>query len=365
MLLHFLMNHPLLNKPVSALPTPSIIIDLPTLKTNLAAMQATVSGYGKALRPHVKTHKCSKLAQLQIEAGAIGVTCATVGEAEAMAQAGIHDILIANQLVTTDKLERVANLLEKFAVKFVVDSEAGIAIADKFARERGISFEVLVEVDVGGNRCGAQSPAETLHFVQKILDSAALHFGGIQAYNGGDNYHQDLSERARRCRLTDEKTLAAVEKVQALCKIPRVSGAGTGSSELMSQLGTLTEIQSGTYVYSDTTYRSLSPQYQPALFILAAVLSRPLPDRIIMDGGLKSLGTEFSKPEVKSYPALEFQAYSEEHVQWQVTGEGLLPVVGEKVRIIPSHVCTTVNHHRVCYVIEDETVVDVWSIDGF
>jgi D-serine deaminase-like pyridoxal phosphate-dependent protein len=359
------MSHSFTGKHISQLPTPSLMVDLPVLKTNLATMQALVSSYGKALRPHVKTHKCSRLAQLQIEAGAIGVTCATVGEAEAMVQAGIRDILIANQLVTPDKLERVAALLEKSDVKFVVDSETGIASADKFARERGIRFDVLVEVDVGGNRCGAQSPAETVHFVQKVLDSSALCFGGLQAYNGGDNYHRDLAERARYCELTDQKTLAAVKKVQELCAIPRISGAGTGSSELMAELGTLTEIQSGTYVYSDTTYRHLSPQYQPALFVLSAVLSHPLPKRIIMDGGLKSLGTEFSKPEVAGYSNLEFQAYSEEHVQWQVSGEGPLPAVGEKVRIIPSHVCTTVNHHRVCYVVEGETVVDVWPIDGF
>jgi len=352
-------------KHISELPTPSLVVELPTLKANLAAMQSMVSSYDKALRPHVKTHKCSRLAQLQVEAGAIGVTCATVGEAEAMARAGIRDILIANQLVTADKLERVAALLDLSEIKFVVDSETGIAMADKFARERGISFEVLVEVDVGGNRCGAQTPAETAQFVRQVLDSTALRFGGLQAYNGGDNYHRDLAERARYCQLTDEKTLAAVEKVQELCLIPRVSGAGTGSAELMAELGTLTELQSGTYVYSDTTYRHLSPQYQPALFLLSAVLSHPLPKRIIMDGGLKSLGTEFGKPEVVGYPNLEFQAYSEEHVQWQVNAAGPLPAIGEKVWIIPSHVCTTVNHHRVCYVVEGETVVDVWPIDGF
>ncbi len=359
------MTHPLIGKHIQDLPTPALVVDWPLLQANLSAMQAAADSYGKALRPHVKTHKCSQLARLQLEKGAIGVTCATVGEAEAMAAAGIRDILIANQLVTPDKLARVAALLEHANVKFVVDSAAGITIADQFAREKHVKFEVLVEVDCGGGRCGAQSPAEALQFTQMVLDSTSLRFGGIQAYNGSDNYHQSMDERARRCKLSDEKTLAAAEQVRTLCEIPRVSGAGTGSSALMMEYGTLTEIQSGTYVYSDTTYRSLTPQYQPALFVLAAVLSQPLPGRFIMDGGLKSMGTEFSSPEVNSYPQLEFQSYSEEHVQWNVTGDGPLPRLGQKVLLVPSHVCTTVNHHRTCYVVENETVRDVWPIDGF
>jgi D-serine deaminase-like pyridoxal phosphate-dependent protein len=127
------------------------------------------------------------LAKLQMDAGAIGVTCATIGEAEAMAAAGIRDILIANQLVTVDKLKRVANLLDHAEVKFVVDSDFGITSADKFARERGVIFQVLVEVDSGGARCGAQTPVQVVELTWKILGSSALHFGGIQAYNGEDN----------------------------------------------------------------------------------------------------------------------------------------------------------------------------------
>jgi D-serine deaminase-like pyridoxal phosphate-dependent protein len=125
----------LIGKPISHLPTPSLIVDFPTLRANIATMQRTVSSNGKSLRPHVKSHKCSMLAKLQMEAGAIGVTCATVGEAEAMAAAGIRDILIANQLEKVDKLKRVANLLDHAEVKFVVDSDFGITSADKFARE--------------------------------------------------------------------------------------------------------------------------------------------------------------------------------------------------------------------------------------
>jgi D-serine deaminase-like pyridoxal phosphate-dependent protein len=350
-------------KTINQITTPAIVVDLSKLKQNIAKMQEMVSGYGRHLRPHVKTHKCSEVAKLQMEAGAIGVTCATIGEAEAMASAGIRDILIANQLVTTEKLERVIRLLDVADVKFVVDSDFGIETASHVAGKYNKTFEVLVEVDSGGGRCGTQSPQQTKEMVGKVLDTPNLRFGGIQAYNGGDNYYKDKKEREQHCRRTDDILFASVEEVKTICDLPRVSGAGTGSALFSLKNGILTEIQSGTYVYSDTTYRELEPEYATALYLLSTVLSRPLSSRVIMDAGRKSFGTEFSKPEVVGYESLIFKGYSEEHVQWEIVDNA--PQIGEKVKIIPSHVCTTVNHHRVCYVVDGGNVVDLWKVDGF
>ena len=154
----------LIGRNITEIPTPALVVDLPTLMENIAAMQQMVSSHRKALRPHIKTHKCSTVAKMQITAGALGITCATVGEAEAMAAAGIRDILIANQVVTQDKLIRVARLQEISETKFAVDSGEGIEIAETVAREQGCTFEVLVEVDSGGNRCGAQTPQEGLRW---------------------------------------------------------------------------------------------------------------------------------------------------------------------------------------------------------
>ena len=343
--------------------TPAIVVDLSKLKQNITRMQEMVSSYSRHLRPHVKTHKCSDVAKLQIQAGAIGVTCATIGEAEAMASAGIRDILIANQLVTTGKLERIIKLLDVADVKFVVDSDFGIEIASHVAGKYNKTFEVLVEVDTGGKRCGTQSPQQAKEMVGKVLDIPNLRFGGIQAYNGGDNFYKDKKERKEHCRRTDDTLFASLEKVKAICDVPRVSGAGTGSALFSLKNGLLTEIQAGTYVYSDTTYRELEPEYETVLCILSTVLSRPLSSRVIMDAGLKSFGTEFSKPEVVGYEGLIFEGYSEEHIRWEIVDNA--PQIGEKVKIIPSHVCTTVNHHRVCYVVDGENVVDLWKIDGF
>lgn len=353
-----------IGKNFKELPTPALVIDFPILMENLAAMQRLVSGYGKALRPHIKTHKCSAVAQLQIKAGAIGVTCATIGEAEAMAAAGIQDILIANQIVTPNKLERFAQLLKTSNAKFSVDSFYGIEIAETVARNNGAIFEVLVEVDTGGNRCGAQTPQEAVILVNRILESRSLRFGGIQAYNGGTSYIKNLEERQKKVADSDHILARMLEAVQQVCEIPRVSGAGAGNSSYHLQNGLLTEIQSGSYVYSDTTYRELAPEYRPALLVLSTVLSRPIKSRVIMDVGLKTMGTEFSTPELVNYPHLQKFRFSEEHLQWNVEN-AVAPQIGEKVLLIPSHCCTTVNLHRQCFAIQNEQVVAHWAIDAF
>jgi D-serine deaminase-like pyridoxal phosphate-dependent protein len=349
---------------IQNLPTPCLVVDYDTLTANLAKMQGMVDSYNRSLRPHIKTHKCSRVARMQIEAGAIGVTCATIGEAEAMAAGGIRDILIANQLVTHDKLKRAARLMQRADLKFAVDSIPGIQAAAEVASDEDCVFEVLVEVDTGGKRCGAQTPEEAVRLIECILESPSLRFGGIQAYYGGTSYIKDLQERERVIAASDAVLAQALEAARKVCEIPRVSGAGSGNARYHLQNGLLTEIQSGSYVYSDTTYRELASEYRTALFVLTTVLSRPVNGRVVMDAGLKSMGAEFSIPEVIKYPELVFDHYSEEHVQWTQAG-GEVPSIGEKVLVIPSHCCTTVNHHRRCFVIRDEDVLDEWVIDAF
>lgn len=354
----------LIGKSVFDLPTPSLVVDLDQVNLNLRKMQQVVSNAGGHLRPHIKTHKCSTLAKMQIAAGAIGITCATLGEAEAMAAVGIRDILIANQLVTNDKLQRVALLQEKADVKFVVDSAAGIRIAQEAGKLFNCRFEVLLEVDNGGKRCGVQTPEDGARLTRMICDQSSLSFGGIQAYNGGLSYIRDLDERERECQRSTDLLRSFVEAVSAVCMIPRISGAGTGHVAHTLAASILTEIQSGTYIYSDATYCELAPEYRPAVFVLSTVLSTPTPTMVVMDAGLKTMGTEFSNPKITKYPGLDFDHFSEEHAQWQSRANPL-PQIGEKVLITPSHCCTTVNHYRKCFVVQADIVQDTWTIDAF
>lgn len=358
------MNTNLIGRSVFDLPTPSLVVDLNIVNLNLGKMQQLVSNSGAHLRPHIKTHKCCTLAKMQVAAGAIGITCATLGEAEAMAAGGIKDILIANQIVTIDKLQCVSLLQEKAAVKFVLDSEEGIRIAEEAGKMFNCRFEILLEVDNGGKRCGVQSPEEAAHLAGLIQDAGHTSFGGIQAYNGGLSFIKDLEARERECQRSNDLLRAYIEAVSRVCKIARVSGAGTGHVVNALNASLMTEIQSGSYIYSDTTYSQFAPEYLPALYVLSTVLSRPTATRVVMDAGLKAMGTEFSEPTIPDYPGLDFDHFSEEHVQWEARSK-TIPRIGEKVLIIPSHCCTTVNHYRKCHVIQNQCVVDTWMIDAY
>ncbi len=203
-----------------------------------------------------------------------------------------------------------------------------------------------------------------MSLVERVLRSHSLKFGGIQAYFGGTSYIKDLEERKRTVDASDQSLRNVLETVQKVCDIPRVSGAGSGNATFHLQNSLLTEIQSGSYVYSDTTYRELAADYRPALFVLSTTISHPTASRIVLDVGLKGMGTEFSDPELVDYPHLAQPHFSEEHLQWQVE-QGPSPEIGEKVLIIPSHCCSTVNLHRRCFVVQERKVVDVWEIDAF
>jgi D-serine deaminase-like pyridoxal phosphate-dependent protein len=281
-----------------------------------------------------------------------------------MAEAGIRDILVANQIVTPGKLDRAARLQTISETKFAIDSLVGLARAEAAAQRNSCQFEVLIEVDIGLGRCGVQTPEDAADLTRRILESPNLRFGGVQAYHGGTNYILDLVERERRVAHSDQVLAQMLAAVRAVCDVPRVSGAGTGNARHHLQDGLLTEIQAGSYVYSDTTYRQFEPDYRPALFVLATVLSRPVEGRLVLDAGRKSIGTEFGNPELADYPQFSEHRFSEEHLQFQV--DGTFPLqVGDKVKVIPSHCCTTSNLHRRCYAIQDERVVEEWVIDAF
>jgi D-serine deaminase-like pyridoxal phosphate-dependent protein len=219
-------------------------------------------------------------------------------------------------------------------------------------------------VDIGLGRCGVGTPDEAADLTRRVLDSPSLRFEGIQAYHGGTNYIPDLAERQRRVTQSDRVLAKALEAVRSVCDAPRVSGAGTGNTRHHLENGQLTEFQAGSYVYSDTTYRQFEPGYRPALSVLATVLSRPVEGRIVLDAGRKSIGTEFGDPELAAYPQFTEYRFSEEHLQFQVERTVHLKVA-DKVRVIPSHCCTTSNLHRRVYAVQDDRVVGVWKIDAF
>ncbi len=349
---------------IEDLDTPVLLLDAAALERNLQKMAAYFAERPCQLRPHFKNHKCTRLARRQMEVGsAVGITCAKVGEAEVLANAGFDDILIANQVVGARKLERLVRIAEQTRVRVAVDHEQqALALADA-ARRANVEIGVLVEIDTGMGRCGLPPGAAVLSLARRIAELPNIRFDGLQAYEGHVVYVED---RAERRRLTIEAVGLAVETRQALehagLPVGILSGGSSATYDVTGSTDGVDEIQSGTYATMDWVYQRLAPEFELAMTVLARVISRPKPDVAVLDVGVKGCGHEFGEPQVKNDPDATIPFFkAEEHCVVQNVPDWQL---GKVVELIPSHACTTCNLHREFHVIEDGRVVDLWPIDA-
>ncbi|MBI4512854.1 MAG: alanine racemase [Gemmatimonadetes bacterium] len=354
--------------------TPALLVDAPALERNLEAMQRLADGFGLALRPHAKTHKSPALARLQIEAGARGITVAKVGEAEVMAEAGLEDILIANQVIGETKLDRLVRLAERARTAILVDGVEGVQALEQALARRGLEMEVMIEVDTGKRRCGLERLEDILDVVRAIEKARHVRLRGLETHEGhvadGARSAEDLRTRAQAAgqRL--------VEVAEALrdrgIEIRELSVGSTPAAPYTGAVPGLTEMRPGTYVFNDVNQMAIG-QATPsdcALSVLATVMSRPAPGRAVLDAGSKSLFAERVRPGfageysgfgfIREAPGAVISSLSEEHAVVDLNGEALR--VGDRVKIIPNHVCPCVNLHEETYVVRGGEVVDVWPI---
>jgi D-serine deaminase-like pyridoxal phosphate-dependent protein len=364
---------------IPELETPALAIDLDAMERNLRRMADYFAARPCKLRPHAKTHKCPVIARRQIELGAIGITCAKIGEAEVLGDGGIQDILIANEVVGPSKVRRLAALARRCAMTVAVDSLDNARAVGQAAREAGATVGVLVEIDTGMGRCGLPpEPAGVLAFVREVSRVAGLRFRGLMGYEGHAVLVNDPAERRTKAEAAGRLLLECADQVRragfgAEC----ISGGGTGTYDITAQLTLsaslapgekdppppqFTEIQAGSYVFMDARYRQVRQEFENALFLATTVVSRPTPDRVILDGGMKSVTHEFGLPVVFGRSDLEVANLSEEHVKCVVRGEscGLRP--GDQVWLLPSHCCTTANLHDRYWCIRDGRLVGTWAI---
>ena len=345
------------------LDTPALLLDLRALEENIQRMATFMSGQAAGLRPHAKTHKCPEIARRQLAAGAVGITCAKLGEAEALADVA-GDILIANQIVGPAKIQRLVALRRRCDVMVAVDDPGNIGHLSQAALGAGVTLRVLVEVDVGMGRCGVRSAEEALTLARQVDASPGLQFCGLQGYEGHAVMIPDFEER----RAAVHKAMSFLTEVKAFIQdsglpVHIVSGGGTGTYSITGQFPGVDEVQVGSYATMDARYRTIVPEFRPALSLLATVISRPAPDRAITDAGMKVLTTEFGMPPVAWPEGLQTMKLSEEHGTLDGPGASRLKV-GDKVELIPSHGCTTINLHERYHVIDGETLVDIWPVDA-
>ena len=349
---------------VEELDTPALLLDLAAFERNVARMAAFFADKPATIRPHSKTHKCPQIALRQLEAGAIGITCAKVSEAEVMADAGIRDILVANQVPGHIKIDRATELARRCDLMVAVDDAENVRQLSEASSAKGVVLRVLVEVDAGMGRCGVQSGEPALALARQVAGSPGLKLEGLMAYEGHLVMVEDPGERANRVRAAFEPladTVALLERNDLPVRI--VSSGGTGTYDVTGTLPFVTEIQCGSYVLMDNKYRTIQPRFEPSLTVLSTVVSRPVPERIVVDAGLKSMTTEFGRPLPLDGQGLSVIYLSEEHGKLELAGSGRFDAKpGDRIRFMPSHCCTTVNLHDAFYVIQDGKLVDIWPI---
>ena len=344
---------------VSQLDTPALIVENGILRENMSAMKQLLSNTTMKLRPHYKSHKSVDLAKMQIEAGAKGITTAKLSEAEDLAAAGIADILIANQVVQPEKLRRVAALAKKSRLTICVDDRDNVLQLERAMAKSGGTLYVLVEYEIGMERCGVGTHEEVLALAELIAAQPHLVFEGVQAY-AGHMAHEPNREIRRQTALAFEKDLSELKEKLTAAGLPpkEISGGSTGTVELKPGNSVYTEMQCGSYLFADRAYREVGVMFRHSLFLLTTVISTK-PNRIVTDGGVKSLGMDQGDPVFVGYEGLPVRM-SEEH--GQVEAPGHTAMIGDKIRYIPGHCCTTVNAHDHIYLVDGEEVLAVLPV---
>ncbi|MBI3041831.1 MAG: DSD1 family PLP-dependent enzyme [Betaproteobacteria bacterium] len=348
--------------------TPALLLDLDAFERNLDRMDASLAGKRINIRPHAKSHKCSEIALRQLARGAVGVCCQKVSEAEAMVEGGVPDVLVANEVVGAPKLRRLAALAKRARVAVCADDAGNVAALDEAARAAGVMLDVLVEVNVGANRCGVEPGEPAAALAHAIARSKSLRFAGLQAYQGAAQHLRKAEERRAAIEAACAKVRRTTERLaQAGIACDKVTGAGTGTYLFEAVSGVYHELQAGSYIFMDVDYskndwtESGIPRFEHSLFVWATVMSRPAADRAVVDAGLKASSVDSGMPKVAEVGGAEYIKASDEHGVLKLDATARL-AVGDKLKLIPGHCDPTVNlyDHYVC--VRGGKVEAIWPI---
>lgn len=365
------MSDPRIGLPIEALDTPCLLVDLDRLEANISRMAGVARSQGVALRPHVKTHKVPQIAQMQLAAGAAGITVAKVSEAEVMASGGIKDIFVAYPVVTPLKARRAAALIQGGARLIVgVESEIGADVLSRAASEAGVTMEVRMEVNTGLNRCGLLPPA-LLGLARYVRARPGLALEGIYTFRGASfpgSAGRSLADVGRE----EGQLMAALADDLRSAGVP-IASVSTGSTPTAAYCGVrgVTEIRPGTYVFNDNSEVRLgvATRDQVALSVLATVVSRQGSDQVTIDAGVKVFSGDVIPADAglpgygMAYDGSDLVVVrmNEEHGYLRV-GEGVSLQVGDQVRLIPNHVCTSVNLSDELIGVREGRVAVIWPV---
>jgi D-serine deaminase-like pyridoxal phosphate-dependent protein len=342
------------------IPTPALLLDLPALERNIAAMASWARAERISVRPHAKVHKCCEIARRQLAAGAIGLTTATVYEAEAMLGAEPPEILIANEVVDPDHLERLVRVAARTSVVVAVDDAVNARRLSDTAERGGVRFGVLIDLDVGMHRCGVRSPSAAAALAGVVATLPGLALRGVMGYEGHVVLEPSPELRASMASAAMELVAeAAAALTRAGHPVEIVSAGGTNTHDMTGRHEVVTELQAGTYAVMDTGYAPLAPRFEPAISISARVVSRQGPTAIL-NCGTKAVAGDVSLP-APSGGIGTVRELHEEHMLLDVPADSGLQV-GQRVDVAVGYTGGTVNLHDGYYVVDGDELVDVWPI---
>jgi D-serine deaminase-like pyridoxal phosphate-dependent protein len=357
---------------VSELDTPAVLVDLDVMDRNLSRMADYVKRRDIKLRPHTKSHKIPELAKLQLAKGATGITVAKLGEAEVMLNAGIEDILVAYPLVGKAKANRLAQLAEHADISVALDSEEAARALSEAATASNIKIGILVELDVGFRRCGLANEKDILTLARKISDLPNLEFLGLMFFPG--HFQVSADQRASLLGPVNSLLDRTFETFsQSGLPISIVSGGSTPTACDAHLFHGINEIRPGMYIFNDRNMVGVGVAgiEDCALSVLVTVVSTSVAGRSIIDGGSKTFSSDRHLAgngkgfgHIKEDPSAELESMSEEHGHLDITQSSRRYRVGERLTVIPNHVCSTVNMHNEIYGIRGQQVETVWQVAG-
>ncbi len=348
---------------IQELDTPALLVDLDAMESNLDRMAAFFRDKRAKLRPHFKNHKVPLLAWKQLEAGAIGITCATLDEAEVLVNHGVRSILIANEIAGAHPIERLADLSRHGDLIAAVDDARVVADMARTSRRRGIPLSVLIDVDVGLKRCGV-APGEPVRALACAAAASGLCVRGVMGYEGHLQEIAPGEERDAQVREVARSLVVSRQMIEdaGIAGAEIVSTAGTGTYAVSGEVPGVTEIQAGSYLLMDTIYVERRAPFTRSLTVLATVVSRPEPGRAVLDCGVKAISGERGLPAVKDIEGVEVTALHAVHAPLALR-PGVCLEVGQKVELWVRYSDGTVNLHSRMYGVRDGEVEEVFRIE--
>lgn len=354
--------------------TPALIIDLDSLERNIAYMASYLHQTGRKIRPHAKSHKCIKIAEAQIKAGAVGVCCATLDEAEVMSTGNVSGILITSPITSPIKIQRLIKLISKNPdTMIVVDNQQNISALAEAAEIANISINVLIDIDLGFARTGAVSADAAEALARHISTYKSLNFMGIQAYGGHLQHIQDFEKRLQSSRQVHKYIEEVVDRLISINMPPAiVTGGGTGTHAIDTQEGPFTEIQAGSYIFMDAEYNDVGNQdnlkwpFEQSLFVQTTVISQNHTNMATTDAGTKAFALNGPLPRIVTdgYKTLSYEYAGDEHGKIKAENDDRLPALGEAIECVVSHCDPTVALYDIYHCVRKDRLIDIWPIDA-